>query len=363
MYDIAMYVHMCMHTCFKCIYYSIAETISNISESSPEKDSKLVAEVSVSDVNNRDNPANEQKGRVQDTPQKNKEPLKNQTNITAGPLNTSQSPSSSKQATTPVALHTPIKISLRERCIQAMGEQMWNKNYTLQYMNYAATKNNHTYFTTIYKYDPDAEDYSVQCSLSYDDTQKLFNKAGIKNQEVYLVVPYVLGDKELYCVGLKRRKSGELKLFHLFGLKPAEADQLHTVYKKHNYQLVGERYVAIGDEVKATSVYQYSQSTQQTVRHRDLTYNTLMNRIVKGQREGYHITDISSYVVKGVARYSLLLTTNFSKLRYKWSLRSRQRTKGLLKTFTREGLYPLAIVSTNLGYSQPYYLVSLMSAA
>ena len=314
-------------------------------------------------MNDKGQPANEHKGRVQDTPQKDEEPLENQTNITTGPVNTTQPLSSSNPTTTPVALHTPIKISLRERCIHTMGEQMWNKNYTLQYVNYAATKNNYTYFTTIYKYDPGAENYSVQCSLSYKDTQKIFTKAGIENQVAYLVVPYVLGDKELYCVGLKRRKSGEPKPFHLFGLKPAEADQLHTIYKKHNYQLMGERYVANGDEVKATSVYQYSQSTQLIIRHRDLTYNTLMNKIVKGQREGYHITDISSYLLKGVARYSLLLTKNSGKLKYKWSLRSRERTKGLLKKFNREGLYPLAVVRTNLGYSQPYYLVSLTSAA
>ena len=341
----------------------VAETISNISDCSSVDDSKLVAEVSVSDVNH---PTTENVGKVQTVkqePQKDEEPRKNQTSVTTSPVKTTQPPSPTNQPTTPDVLHGPIRIHLKERCIQSMGERMWNKNYTLQYMNYAGTKKNNTYFTTIYKYDPEAEDYSVQCSLSYKRIREIFNTAGIKNQMIYLVVPYVVNNEELYCIGLKRRKSGEPNPLHTVGLKPAQADQLYNAYKKFNYQLVGERYVVIEDEVKATSIYQYSSSTQRIIRHRHLTYNTLMNKIVEGQRNGYHIKDISSYVLKGVTRYSLLLSMNFSKLRYKWSLRSRQRTKGSLKKFTREGLYPLAIVSTNLGYSQPYYLVSLTSAA
>ena len=343
------------------MYFALlAETISNISDCSSEDDSKLVAKVSVSDVNN---PTSENVGKVQTTkeePQKDEEP---QTSVTASPVKTTQPPSPTDQPTTPAdTLHGPIKIHLKERCIQSMGERMWNKNYTLQYMNYAGTKKNNTYFTTIYKHDPEAEGYSVQCSLSYERIREIFNTASIENQMIYLVVPYVVNNKEQYCIGLKRRKSGEPKSLHLVGLKPAQTDQLYNAYKKFNYQLVGERYVVIKDEVKATSVYQYSPSAQEIIRHRDLKYNALMNKIVEGQRNGYHIRDISSYVLKRVTHYSLLLTKNFSQLRYRWSLRSRQRTKGLLKTFTREGLYPVAIVSANLGYSQPYYLVSLTSA-
>lgn len=337
------------------MYFALlADTISNISDCSSEDDSKLVAEVSISDVNN---PTSENVGKVQTTKE---EP---QASVTASPVKTTQPPSPTDQPTTPDALHGPIKIHLKERCIQSMGERMLNKNYTLQYMNYAGSKKNNTYFTTIYKYDPEAVDYSVQCSLSYERIREIFNTANIKNQMIYLVVPYVVNNEEQYCIGLKRSKSGEQKLLHTVGLRPAQADQLYSAYKKFNYQLVGERYVVVGDEVKATSIYQYSPSAQDIIRHRDLKYNALMNKIVEGQRNGYHIRDISSYVLKQVTHYSLLLTKNFSQLRYKWSLRSRQRTKGSLKMFTREGLYPLAIVSANLGYSQPYYLVSLTSAA
>ena len=341
------------------LFVLLAETISNISDCSSEDDSKLVAEVSISDVNH---PTSENVGKVQTTkeePQIDEEP---QTSVTASPtVKTNQPPTD--QPTTPAdTLHGPIRIHLKERCIQSMGERMWNKNYTLQYMNYAGTKKNNTYFTTIYKYDPEAEDYNVQCSLSYERIREIFNTVSIKNQMIYLVVPYVVNNEEQYCVGLKRQQNGEPKPLHTVGLKPAQADQLYNAYKKFNYQLAGERYVVVEDEVKATSIYQYSPSAQEIIRHRDLKYNTLMNKIVEGQRKGYHIRDISSYVLKQVTHYSLLLTKNFSQLRYKWSLRSRQRTKGSLKMFTREGLYPLAIVSANLGYSQPYYLVSLTSA-
>ena len=227
----------------------VAETISNISDCSSEDDSKLVAEVSVSDVNN---PTSENVGKVQTTkeePRKDEKPRKNQTSVTATPVKTTEPLSPTDQPTTPDILHGPIKIHLKERCIQSMGERMWNKNYTLQYMNYAGTKKNNTYFTTIYKYDPEAKDYSVRCSLSYERIRKIFNTANIENQIIYMVVPYVVNKEEQYCIGLKRKKIGEPKPLHTVGLKPAQADQLYNAYKKFNYQLIGERYVVIKDEV------------------------------------------------------------------------------------------------------------------
>ena len=341
-----------MYFCTLCI----AESISSVGESLFRTKSKVMEEES---VNNMGQPTADM-GKLPTT-----EHDKNQTSVTAGPIDheTTQPPTSptTQQPTTPEILHNPIKVHLKEPCLEQMGEKLFNKNYILQYMNYAGTKNNITYFSTIYKYKPEVEDYSVLCSLSYRRTQEVIDTAATKNEMVYLLVPYVINEVEQYCVGLRRRETGESKLLHTIGLNPAEADLLYNTYKRFNYQLAGERYVVVNDEVKVTSVYRYSQPGQQVLRHRNLSYRTLMNRIVAGQRRGYHITDISSYTLKGVTHYSLLLTTNLSELKYTWLLRSRQRTKGMLKTYTKRGFYPLAIVSTDLGYSEPYYLVSLTS--
>lgn len=336
------------------VAFFVAKSISNISECSPEAKSKLVTEVS---VDHTGHPTTDSSVKLQTA---EAELHKNQTSVTTSPA---QPPSpTTHQPSSPETLDTPIKIHLKEPCTQSMGEKMWNnKNYILQYMNYAFTKNNKTYFTTIYKYEPEAKDYSVQCSLSYRRTQAIFSTAASKNQIIYLLVPYVANGAEQYCVGLKGRNSGEPKPLHTIGLKPAEADQLYNTYKKFNYQLTGERYVVVRDKLKATSFYTFSQSTQQVLRYRDLSYSALMKRIIEGQRKGYHIKDLSSYILKRKTRYSLLLTPNFSESQYRWSLRSKQRTKAMLKTSTRVGLYPLAIVSTDLGYSDPYYLVSLTS--
>lgn len=335
----------------------VAESILNINESSSltEAKPKLVADVTVNDTGHQ---TTEDEGKLQTAEEDSR---KNQTNITTTPVDTTQPPTT-HQPPTPEASDT-IKVVLKEPCKPSMGEKMWNnKNYVIQYMNYATTtKNNITYFTTIYQYEPDVEDYSVQCFLSYERTQAIFTTAAAKNQIIYLLVPYVVNDLEQYCVGLRRRKNGEPKPLHLVGLKPVEANQLYNTYKRFHYELTGERYVVVKGKIKATSIYKYSQSSQEVLRYKDLSYSSLMNKIVEGQRKGYHIKDLSSYVLKGATRYSLLLTKNASEHQYQWSLRSRQRIKGPLKTFMKQGLYPLAIVSTNLGYSEPYYLVSFTS--
>lgn len=329
------------------VFLFVANTISNISDCSPEAESKLLIEVS---VNNEVHPNTEGLQTTKEEPQANV---------------TTKATQPPPPATHPPAIteaHSPIKIYLKEQCLQSMGERMWNKNYTLQYMNYATTTNNITYFTTIYKYDPKAEDYSVECSLSHQRTRAILNMATVKNQIIYLLVPYVANDMEQYCVGLKKRKSREVRPLHAIGLRPATVDNLYKIYKKFNYQLVGERYVTIKDEVRATSIFRRLAQATQVMRYRDLSYNALMSKITEGQRKGYHIVDVSSYTLRRMTHYSLLLTTNSNKLQYRWSLRSRQRTKGTLKMLTKQGLYPLAIVRTNLGYSEPYYLVSLTSA-
>lgn len=344
---------------FQCIFVcSVAETILNISECSSHSVSKLVTEVSVSNVNDKGNPTTENGGKVKST----EEAPKNSTNVPTADSTQSPSPTT-QQPNTAETIHDPIKIHLKERCIRSMGERMRNKNYTVQYMNYAGINKNRTYFTTIYKYDTEAKDHTVQCSLSYERTREIFNKAALENKIVYLLVPYVVDSVEQYCIGLRKRKNGEPKALHTIGLTPASADQLYNTYKKFNYQLTGERYVVINDEVKATLVYKYSSSTQQVKRYRHLSYSALMNKIVEGQRSGYHIEDMSSYTLKGINHYSLLLTPNFHQIQYRWSLRSKQRTSRTLKRYTKEGLYPLAIISANLGYSEPYYLVSLTSTA
>ena len=192
-------------------------------------------------------------------------------------------------------------------------------------------------------------------------TRAISATASLRNQIVYLLVPYTANNVVQYCIGLKRRKSGEPKALQTIGLKPVEADQLSSTYKKFNYQLTGERYVVIENQVKATLIYRYLQSTQQVKRYRDLSYTTLMSKIIAGQRSGYHITDLASYRLKGVNYYSLLLTENSNKLQYRWLLRSKQRARDALKLYMNKGLYPLAIASINLGYSEPYYLISLTS--
>lgn len=343
---------------FQCIsILLVAKSILNINESSSsEAKPKLVADVTVNDTGHQ---TTESGGKLQTA---EAEPHKNQTNITTSPVDITQPPTT-HQPPTPETLDTPVKVVLKEPCKPSMGEKMWNnKNYVIQYMNYATTtKNNITYFTTIYQYEPDAEDYSVQCFLSYENTQAIFTVAAAKHQIIYLLVPYVVNDVEQYCVGLKRRKSGEPKPLHSIGLKPVEANQLYNTYKRFHYELTCERYVVVKDKIKVTSMYKYSQSSQEVLRYSDLSYNMLMSKIVEGQRKGYHIKDLSSYILKGATHYSLLLTKNVGELQYRWSLRSRQRIKGPLKTFMKQGLHPLAIVSTDLGYSVPYYLVSFTS--
>ena len=340
------------------LYLLVAESILNINESLSEAKLKLMTDISVNDTGHS---TTEEAGRLQTA---EVTPHKNQSTTTAILGNTTQPHfPTTHQPTTPETPGTLIKVVLKEPCMPSMGEKMWNnKNYIIQYMNSATTtKSNMTYFTTIYQYDPEAEDYSVQCFLSYKRTQAMFTEAAVKNQIVYLLVPYVVNDVEYYCVGLKRRKNGQSKLLHLIGLKPAEADQIYNTYKKFNYELISERYVVVKDKIKANSIYKLSQSTQAVLRYRALSYSSLMNKIVEGQRKGYHIKDLSSYTLKGETNYSLLLSKNVDELQYRWALRSRQRIKGTLKTLTKQELYPLAIVSTNLGSSEPHYLVSLTS--
>ena len=321
---------------------------------------KFVTEVSVPNVTNRAQPVSTDSTEKLEATKEG-----NHTNITTtnNSVNTTQSPSPTRQSATPVASRNQMKAHMKERSVQITAKKMFNRHYILHYMNYATTSNNNTCFTTIYKYDPKAEDYSVQCSLSYRHAQAILSTVVLRNQIVYLLVPYTVNNEERYCIGLKRKKSGDPKVLYLIGLNPAIADQLYNIYRRFSYQLVGEKYVSIKDEVRTTLIYKHSPTAQQVRRYRDLSYDTLMRRIIEGQRNGFHIEDTSWYTVKGVTYYSLLLTANFSEVRYKWSLKSRKRTKGTLKMYMKQGLYPLAIVSINLGYSEPYYLISLTSTA
>jgi len=254
-----------------------------------------------------------------------------------------------------------IQIIVKVKSVQAEVHAMKKRNYYLKYLNYITTAKK-THFSMLFEPNPDSQNYTVYDSLSLKAARRVMKRANSKGQEVYLLAPYVRDNQRFYCVGLKKKTSDGFKLKYSIKMEPEEADQFYKTFMKHNYQLLSERHMTISDRVYVTLGYVQSATKLVPVkRYRDLTYDSLMQRISEDEQLGYKLKDISRYYKNGKDNYSVLLVfdkTIFSGT-YKRILSSRQAIKRTLTTFKNQGLYPSVIAPIKMVNREPYYLISL----
>jgi len=255
-----------------------------------------------------------------------------------------------------------IKILVKIKSIHSAVQQMKRRNYYLKYLNYITSSKMKTQFSMIFEHNPSAKDYIVHASLNLKAAQRMTKMANLRGHKVYLLVPYVKNNQKFYCVGLQRKNSNGTMLKYSIDMEPEEADQFYKTFPQFNYQLVSERYVAIGNRIFVTLGYVQSPSPIVSVRrYRDLTNSSLMETISEDERIGYRLQDISSYFKDGKAYYSILLTFDNSVFsgKYKRVLRSSKKIKETLTTFASQGLYPSVISPIN---PKAFYLMSFTTS-